>query len=445
MKLSPLWGGVLSNEGVLGNSMEIIKKIFTRSFPETVFIEPFFGCNLRCIICLHGKGLNIKREELSPEIFEKIKPLILQAKFLHIAGWGEPFLNPHLYDYLLFLKSLSKPYLLISNGNAIHERYIPLLLNSNSWLAISIDAGDEDTYRNIRKGGNWTQVTSTLKEISLAKKRQSSQVPILELKINVNQNNIDSLQNLPGLCLDLGINIVSFRWTILPENLKHLTPFNNKQRYDTFLAEISSKLTSIGVLVNNNAQYNVRNPGCWNLKPYTFIGANGTVAACCYKWLVIGDLRQNSFDDIWHSAYHRYIHFGILNGKPVECCNTCSKIRKINYSIDEAAFLKEKGEEEEIVKERNRQADKYFPFTQLVSGFQKGTELLLSRQYSDAIKVLSDLSVVYPEYFEIFHNLSLAYCLGGEIHKGIDIYKKRISTIPHPPQIYEGTLKELQS
>ena len=62
---------------------------YTLPYPSKVFIEPTNECNLRCTMCVHGKGMNRKKGKMKMDSFMKIidevsfnKPWII----LHMAG-----------------------------------------------------------------------------------------------------------------------------------------------------------------------------------------------------------------------------------------------------------------------------------------------------------------------------------------------------------------------
>ena len=74
--------------------------------------------------------------------------------------------------------------------------------------------------------------------------------------------------------------------------------------------------------------------GCWDLAGMAFLGANGSIAACCNRWPAIGDLTVNSFEEIWNGPLQRRIFFGALNQLPVASCAGCRQLQVVEYNLE---------------------------------------------------------------------------------------------------------------
>jgi MoaA/NifB/PqqE/SkfB family radical SAM enzyme len=306
--------------------MQIIQEIF-RPAPQAVYLEPYFGCNFRCFCCIHGSEHHIEPEQLSPSIFEKIKPVIGQVRHVLITGLGEPLLNPNILDYLGYLREQSKSYYLTTNGSLINEALIDVLTKSQSELSVSLDAGDRETYQRVRHPDYWPRIIAALKRIAQMRAERNSKFPLTYLTFRIDAMNLSSLVQVPDLCEDLAIDAVKLHWTMLPRQYRDYCLFNDKGEVAETLNAVSSELQQRGIGVQGEAIFGKHSSGCWAMSPIMFVGATGEVAACCSRWTKLGSLRENRFEDIWNSMSRRKILLAILNKTPEESCLDCPQIR----------------------------------------------------------------------------------------------------------------------
>jgi wyosine [tRNA(Phe)-imidazoG37] synthetase (radical SAM superfamily) len=303
-------------------------------------LEPVFGCNYRCFFCLHASLPAVKPVVLTPFVFERLKPILDKVSHVHLTGMGEPFLNPHLGEYLAYFREKGIKYYINSNGSLIQDGHMQLLLTSQSELSISLDAADKQTYQKIRHPDNWDKVIGVIRRISQLRKCYPSRFPLLYLSYHINQLNLASLKNLPDLCREFGIDAVKLSWTILPETKKELSPFKDLAGAARLIRNVALTLRRQGVAIRDEVLFQPHERGCWNLTEFTFLAANGQVAACCSRWLTIGDLLANGFEDIWNGQPHRRICFGVLNHQPVASCESCRQLQAVDYRINAGAFIK---------------------------------------------------------------------------------------------------------
>ena len=293
--------------------------------------------------CIHGGDERIEPVHLTPAVFERLKPVIDRAAHIHLTGLGEPFLNAHIGDYLAYFRDKGKKYYINTNGSLIRDAHMDLLLTSSSELSISLDAADKKTYGRIRHPGNWDRVVRTIKRISDLRKQRSGWFPLLYLALNINRLNLPSLKYLPDLCSDLAIDAVKLSWTILPETHAHLSPHEDLRQASKIIRPVASELRRKGIGIQDEVLFRPHRRGCRNLTGLAFVGAGGTVAACCNRWPAVGDLGANSFEEIWNGLPHRRIFFGVINQHPVASCVGCRQLQVVDYVGDPGAFVKNHG------------------------------------------------------------------------------------------------------
>jgi len=139
------------------------------------------SCNLQCPSC--RKGLIVHRPD-DPNDKEAMRILSVHNKVkkivellldeghsvqLSITGSGDPFASPLYWDYLKELASKELPstlkIILQTNGVMMTEKYwleIKPLWKHIDFLNISVDAAKEETYKIVRKNGNFTRLKMNL-------------------------------------------------------------------------------------------------------------------------------------------------------------------------------------------------------------------------------------------------------------------------------------------
>lgn len=408
-----------------------------------LYLEPVFGCNFRCFFCMHGGEHGIKPVQLTPAVFERIKPVVDQAAHIHLTGLGEPFLNAHIGDYLAYFRDKGKKYYINTNGSLIQDTHIDLLLESFSELSISLDAADRPTYRRMRHTDHWDRVVRTIKRISDLRINRSSRFPLLYLTMHLNLLNMDSLRYLPELCSDLRIDAVKLSWTILPENHQFLSPYKDLDKAAAMIHSAASALRQKGIGIRDEVLFQPHQRGCWSLAGIAFLGANGSIAACCNRWPTVGDLTSNSFEEIWNGPLLRGIFFGALNHRPVASCAGCRQLQVVDYMTDPGAFAKAGGADEAVLEQKRQRAEKLPPLGNLEKEFAAGFEALTSKGTSRALEIFSVLAEKYPEYYEIRNNLAVAYFLDSQPEKCKALFTE-IQSMPHNRSIVDYNFEYLK-
>lgn len=211
------------------------------------------------------------------------------------------------------------------------------------------------------------------------------------------------------------------------------------------IRSVASALRRKGIGIRDEVLFQPHRRGCWDLAEITFIGADGSVAACCNRWPSVGNLTANSFEEIWNGPLHRRIFFGALNQRPVAVCAGCRQLRIVDYVADPGAFVKVGGADEAVLAQKRQRAEKLPPLGNLEKEFAVGFQTLTSEgKHSDrALQIFSALAERYPDYYEIRNNLAVAYFLDGRSEKCRALLSG-IRSIPHNRGIVEYNLEYLK-
>ncbi len=423
--------------------MKIVGEIF-RPEPQVLYLEPVFGCNYRCPFCIHGSGRQIEVVQLGPTLFEKLKPVIETVKHIHITGLGEPFLNPHLLQYLSYFREQGKSYYINTNGSLIQDTHIDLMTSSTSELSVSIDAGERHTYEKVRHRGYWDKVIASVKRVAQIKAGRGSSYPLLYLTFHINMLNLTSLKQVPELAYDLGINGVKLSWTKLPEPYRAQSTFRNQDTVNEILHDVSSRLDKQGIQVRTEAVFDKHVRGCWAFSPMFFVCATGKVASCCSRWLTIGDITNNDFEDIWNGMPRRKIALAVLNGRPEDKCRDCPQIRGVDYSQNEESFFKPTNADTMLLEERNKSLQPLPSLAGLDRAFRSGVAAFTEGHLHAALEIFSSLEAQYPDFFEIKNNLAVAHLYHGDMEKCRELFAA-IRKIPHNVSLMRSNFQVLDT
>jgi len=110
-------------------------------YPHTTLqIEPTRRCNLNCKICMR-KVLNETTASLSLKDFRKV---LDSSNLSHVAlhGWGEPLLNPQLFDMINYAESKGISTELTTNATLIEKNIDKIFASGLSVIAFGIHNKD---------------------------------------------------------------------------------------------------------------------------------------------------------------------------------------------------------------------------------------------------------------------------------------------------------------
>lgn len=121
-------------------------------------------CNIRCVYC-YGIFQNFTKD-IIPR-----KPLIklfsdapdIGVKSLTLTGDGEPTLNPAVYDAITIGSAKGLDIGFATNGVALDEKKIKVLINSCTWLRFNLSAVDPVAYKTIHGVDMWERVQDNIK------------------------------------------------------------------------------------------------------------------------------------------------------------------------------------------------------------------------------------------------------------------------------------------
>jgi len=274
-------------------------------FPERITVELTNRCNLRCFMCPRNK-VNMKLGDMDVDLFKKIVDEASQFLPVCLVPFfrGESLLHPQFIEMLTYAKNKGlSPIQLATNAYFLSEELSSKILDLEiDFISFSVDVNSPSVYEKIRKHSDFERVFSNvLGFIKERNKRKFSkpQIQISAVKIKENENFIKDF-------IDFWIDKV--------------------ERVRIYFAH--SLNGRLGYVEGEEEIPNIRKP-CLKLLTDIVIYWNGDVAICNHDWdrdLFIGNVKQNSIQQIWHNSIYTQIRGKHLENKLEDFppCNFCS-------------------------------------------------------------------------------------------------------------------------
>jgi len=273
-------------------------------WPTILQVEPSSVCNLRCTFCPVTTGLERPAGLLDFEIYKRVIDEIGDYLFLILLwDWGEPFLNPAIYDMIAYAKARKIRLVSSTNGHVFAGGdHAERLVNSGiDSIIFAVDGLDQKTYRQYRARGEIDTVLSGIKRVVAAKRALGSETPLVNLRFLAMRHNEHQVPLLQDFALELGVDAVS---------IKTLNPFDQGECHSTKADGLEfiprdPHLQRFEFDPVTGMRIRHRHNPCRKLWNDAVLASDGTVSPCEFdphNRYVVGDLTHQSFKEIWSGA-----------------------------------------------------------------------------------------------------------------------------------------------
>jgi radical SAM protein with 4Fe4S-binding SPASM domain len=319
----------------LWNSLKVLLSFFISKWsgkavqwgtPISIAFEPTTSCNLRCPECPSGKREFTRPTGMLQTDFFKSTIDELQREILYLIFYfqGEPFLNPRFLDMVTYASSKKIYTATSTNAHYLNDVNARKTVESGlSRLIISIDGTTQDTYEQYRVGGDLKKVIEGAENIVKWKKELRSKTPHVIFQFLVVKPNEHQINEIKALGKKIGADEVRFKTAQVYDyvNGNKLIPAN-----ETF-----SRYTRL-----EDGSYAIKNKmlnHCWKLWHSTVITWDGLVVPCCFDKDAdhqLGNLKLNSFKEVWKGASYRKFRGSVLNSRSeIDICKNCTEGTKV--------------------------------------------------------------------------------------------------------------------
>lgn len=313
--------------------------------PRLIALELTRSCNLDCVHCRASASKGSYPNELeTQEIFKILEEISKLSKPVLILTGGEPLLRKDLLEIVRKAKDLGLKPVLATNGTLLTQKLALELKESGiARVSISLDGGTSETHDSFR--GVPGAFEGALKGIEILREVK---LPF-QINTTITSLNYKELPKIHQLAKSLGASahhifllVPVGRGKFLKEKkfLKELeelliwffyqkksSTLNLKATCAPFYYRIlREKAYEEGLPINvETFGLDALTRGCLAGTGFCFISHIGKVQPCGYLEVIAGDLRKNSFKEIWESSevFNNLRNFQLYKGK----CGKCEYIR----------------------------------------------------------------------------------------------------------------------
>lgn len=264
---------------------------------------------------------------ISPELFRDIiNQVSPHCAYLTFYFQGEPFLHPEFTEMLRYAHQKRIYTVTSTNAHFLDDQTCDKICDSGlGKLIVSLDGISKESYLKYRIGGDLQRVILGIQNLIRIRKQKRSG-PRIILQFLVMKHNAHEIQEAKQRCREWGADEIVFK----------TVQINNTEDHNGLVPDTDalSRYSKKGGLLSLN---NAMEDRCWKLWSSAVITWDGKVLPCCFDKdasHVMGDLRSNSFAEIWQGgAYHNF-RKKLLNGrKEIDICKNCSEGSRVSLPL----------------------------------------------------------------------------------------------------------------
>lgn len=311
---------------------------------ETVQIEVTSHCGGKCTYCPHTVLANHwHSRHMKAETMASLWPLLQNATWAHLQGWGEPFLHPRFFDFIAFTQKAGCQTSTTCCGINLSDETMNSILKSGlDVIAFSL-AGTDAESNNARSGVNFDEVCANIEK--LAKKiKNAGKGPEIHLAYLLLADRIEAAANLPELMerLDVGCAVVStLDYLACPAHaeLAFAPSETEKIKNASLVLEAAAEQAKLN---GRTLIYALPNPmveppnGCReNIANSLYVDADGQISPCVYLNLPVekpgssnlsfGNSLEENVWKIWRKPEYSEFRQSLTAGQPSPQCLNCPK------------------------------------------------------------------------------------------------------------------------
>ncbi len=295
-------------------------------FPTVLQVEPTSLCNLRCRICPVATGLDRPVGHMSYELFQQIiDQLGDRLLVLMLWDWGEPFLNPRIYDMIRYARAAGVRVVTSTNGHlfANAENAAKVVASGVDQLVFSVDGITQGTYERYRVRGDLETVLEGVQNVVAEKRRQQASHLVVNFRFIVMKHNQHETPRLQEFAGPLGVDVLTLRrFYSVPNDQNDDTPDSERLIPDQTAFQLPVRSG------DNGRPIRVTKNPCRNLWNCPTIHWDGTVCSCFMDFnekRPLGKLPEQRFEDIWRGETYRNLRRAFRNAwLDLSPCSMCS-------------------------------------------------------------------------------------------------------------------------
>jgi radical SAM protein with 4Fe4S-binding SPASM domain len=307
--------------------------------PRFILYSPVSQCNLNCIHCI-SRDTRKKFHRMPSHIKDKIQELCDSRTMdgIILDYSGDILFADHKHggelDYLL---GLNVDFFIDTNAHFMSKNIIVKLLSSRlQRINFSLDAGDSVTYSSIRRGGKpFSEVLANIRLFSEMRNEMGAKHVAMTLSFTLMKRNLHELPQCIDFAKEINAeSVVGRHLEVYTDDVEMESLYHHQKYYNDFRKVIIDYAMQKEVVISLPRVFEERPnrtghrycPVPWGS---VALLANGDVMACCFPTMVMGNLNEQSLEEIWNGKVYQHLRTSVNSDNPPEVCKYCP-----NYRLD---------------------------------------------------------------------------------------------------------------
>lgn len=326
----------------------------TEEQPHCVFIEVTNHCNLLCETCPRTFTTYEEPKTLGWDDFLHIVDQFPNMERAVLHGIGEPLINKDLPRMIAHLKARNVYVLFNTNATLLNADWSRQLIESGlDEMRCSVDGADPKTYALIRGAPLLHKIVNNLSAFMAMQQEMGAATPRTSLWMTGMRENIGELPDLLRLAAKMGVPEVYLQRMVYYHEAETAPGLMDAGHglFDDFDMQVERLIVECEVLAQElglhfkaagatnphasleASKHRDRKPWKACMRPWTtaYITANGNALPCCispfatqdYDSLKLGNVFEQSFDELWNDTRYQQWRERLLSDNPHEACAGC--------------------------------------------------------------------------------------------------------------------------
>jgi len=316
-------------------------------------LETSAQCQLKCPLCFLRSYTERPEPSLMPlAVARAAAPHLAGLESVDLTGWGEPLLNPRLFEIIAIVREhFSGRLAMTTNGLLLDRKAMSRLIDFElDTVCVSVDAAGERAYNRARPGGDFSRLMRSLEEFATLREERGAKTPRLFATFLLRRSALSELADFTGLAAAHGLDGVVFQLLTGVFSDSGLGEATHRAYYGNDFDEgllgsavgrAKQAAPSGFIIAGPERIFSAPVGGCGGFDlSRPFITSSGLVSVCCAMAypcalirrdgrlertasVVFGDVLETPLPAIWEDPAYRKVRAEIQAGRVNEACGDC--------------------------------------------------------------------------------------------------------------------------
>ncbi len=315
--------------------------------PIHIRIKPTNVCNHNCSYCAYrvsklqlGKDMVLRDQIPREKMMEILDGMAdMGVRSVTFSGGGEPFCYPYLLETIKKLSQTSVKFAALTNGAKLQGELAELFAHNGTWLRISIDGWDDESYAEYRSVayGEFSKIMRNIKDF----KRYGGKC-YLGVCIIVDNKNAPHVYDLMKKLKTSGVDNVKVAPCIISNSGRENNEYHKlifervKEQIGRALSELADERFEVFDSYHGQLEsFEKRYSWCPYLQILPIIGADLNIYSCQDKAYnleegLIGSIKNQRFRDFWFADKNKFFKIA----PSIHCNHHCVANAKNTLILD---------------------------------------------------------------------------------------------------------------